>query len=243
MVNSTIQSGIKIMSAISLCSLIGISTADALQIKPLKDNQTAFVTISSSEQSRLFVQGDRIRAVRGLEGAYDLKKDEEAGDIYIQPAPLYQHQAFNLFIATEQGHAYTVLASPLAIPAETIELKPLSPSILKAEQWETASPYAETLIHLIRSMVTATHPAGYAVIPMGCRKKMALSKGLTLQLRVIYRGKHLQGEVVSIQNTSKNTVLLTPTNVYQPNLLAVGWEKNSLQPNEVIRLYRVVAHD
>jgi len=215
----------------------------AIQIKPVKDNRTVLVNISSKEQSRLFVYNDRISAVRGLDGAYDIKKDEKQGDIYIKPSSYYQHKAFNLFITTEAGHTYNVLATPLDIPAETIELKPLSPSHIIASRWEKNSPFAETIINLINAMVNEANPDGYAVVSLGKVKPKRLSNCLTMQLLTLYQGDQLQGEIWLIKNESKVNVRIRPRDFYQDNVLGASIQNEELKPNAKALLYRVVGND
>src|SRR5574338_1635389 len=113
-----------------LVYFLGWTGVFALQIKAVKDNMTVPVKISARELSRVFVENDRIQSTRGLNGAYELTKDEKSGSIYVKPTPFYANKAFNLFITIEYGHTYNLLLTPLNIPAENIELKPLSPSII-----------------------------------------------------------------------------------------------------------------
>ncbi|MHB1948475.1 MAG: type-F conjugative transfer system secretin TraK [Gammaproteobacteria bacterium] len=219
------------------------TSAEALQIKPIKDNRNVLVKVSSKEQSRIFVYHDRISVVRGIDGAYDLKKDDKQGDIYIQPSVYYQHKAFNLFITTEQGHTYNLLATPLDIPAETIELKPLSPSHLLAEHWEKNSPYSQTIINLINSMVNEENPDGYAVVNVGKVKPKKILNCLTMRLETVYRGGKLQGEIWVIKNEGKLSTYIHPRDFYQDNVLAVSVQNEKLDQGCETLLYRVVSHD
>lgn len=218
-------------------------SASAMQVKSIKDNQTALIKVSAKEQSRIFVKGDRISVVRGLDGAYDLKKDDKLGDIYIQPTPYFQHKAFNLFVTTEQGRTFNLLASPLDIPAETIELKPLSPSLALAQHWEKNSPYSQTLMNLINAMVNGENPEGYAVINIGKIKPKKLSNCITMQLLTVYRGNHLQGEIWRIKNDSKSSTYVHPRDFYQDNVLAASLKDELLNPQNETLLYRVVNYD
>lgn len=215
----------------------------AIQVKPIKDNGNVFVKIAAKEQSRIFVDHDRIVAVRGLDGAYDLKKDETLGDIYIQPTQFYQDKAFNLFITTEQGHTYNVLATPLNIPAETIELKPLSPSHPVASRWERNSPYSETIIHLIQDMTNAKNPEGYAVLNMGKVKPKKLTNGITMRLLTIYRGDKLHGEVWLIKNEKMQDSYVIPRTFYQSNVLGAAIQNERLPANAETLLFRVVSDE
>jgi type-F conjugative transfer system secretin TraK len=215
----------------------------ALQIKPVKDNRTVLVKISAKEQSRIFVYNDRVLSVRGLDGAYDLKKDEKQGDIYIKPSFYFQHKAFTLFITTEQGHTYNVLATPFNIPAETIELKPLSPSRIIASRWEKNSPFAQTIINLINAMVNEINPDGYAVVNLGKVKPKRLSNCLTMRLLTLYQGDQLQGEIWLVKNESRVNVRVRPRDFYQDKVVGASIQNEELKPNGETLLYRVVGYD
>ncbi len=217
--------------------------AFALQVKSIQDNKSVLIKISAKEQSRIFVYHDRIAVVRGLEGAYDLKKDDKLGDIYIQPTPYYQQRSFNLFITTEQGHTYNLLVMPLDVPSETIELKPLSPSHLIASRWEKNSPYAETIIQLINAMVNDVNPDGYAVMNLGKVKPKKISNCLTMRLLTLYRGDKLQGEIWLVKNEGKTFTYLRSSDFYQGNVLGVSIQNEGLLPFAETYLYRVVRYD
>ncbi len=231
----------KVSQLIFLVSLMGFNTADALQIKSVKDNQTVLVTISSSEPSRIFVLGDRISKTRGMDGMYDLKKDEGLGEIFIQPSQNALHRTFNLFLTTEQGHQYTLRLNPLNIPAETIELKPLSPAALVADHWEKNSPYSDVLIHLMQAMKNQIKPEGYAVISLAPVKSKKLSPCLTMQLLTLYRGNHLQGEIWKIKNEGRGIVRLNPRQFYVEDTRALSLTDESLECGAETLLYRVVS--
>jgi len=215
----------------------------ALQVKSIKDNRSVLVKIAAKEQSRIFVYQDRISSVRGLDGAYDLKKDEKLGDIYIQPTAYYQNKAFNLFITTEQGHTYNILATPLNIPSETIELKPISPSHLIASRWEKNSPYSQTIINLINSMANETNPDGYAVINLGKVKPKKLSDCLTMRLLTLYRGDKLQGEIWLVKNEGRIFTHIRPRDFYQDNVLGASIQNEELSVHAETLLYRVVSNE
>ena len=162
--------------------------------------------------------------------------------MFIQPSPNFQHKPFNLFVTTEQGHHYTLLLNPMSVPAETIELKPLSPSVLLASRWERSSPYSEVLIDLMRDMTNDTKPEGYAVSDLGKVKPKKLSHGLTMQLLRIYRGNHLEGEIWKLTNEGKETLRLHPRQFYADDVRAVSLVTESLGVDDETILYRVVSH-
>jgi len=230
------------MSLIGIVCVLSVWAAHAAQIKAAKDNQTILVNISAKQPTRIFVLGDRIIKTYGIEGAYEINKDENKGEIFVQPTLAYQQKTISLFIATEHGHSYTLSLIPTDSPAENIELKPISPARQYANRWERNSPYVQTLINLINAMVEEKRPEGYAVIDMGEGKARKLSSGLTLQLLTIYRGDHLQSEIWLLKNCSKKTRLLHAKEFSQKNTRAISFEDEVVESGDEIYLYRVVDH-
>ena len=215
--------------------------AFALQVKHVKDNQTVSAKISTKELSRIFVSNDRIQATRGINGAYELMKDEQQGMVFIKPTAFYGNRPFNLFVTTEHGHTYNLLLIPMNIPAESIQLKPMSPTIRLAERWEKNSPYVDMLIQLMNSMVNEKRPDGYAVIPV--EGKTYRFPEFTMQLVTVYKGNHLQGEIWCIKNCTKKSLYLKPNQFFQSNTRAIALESEKLTAGEETYLYKVNNHD
>jgi len=215
--------------------------AFALQVKPVKDNQTISAKISTKELSRIFVSNDRIQATRGISGAYELMKDEQQGMVFIKPTAFYGNRSFNLFVTTEHGHTYNLLLIPMNIPAESIQLKPMSPTIRLAERWEKNSPYVDMLIQLMNSMVNEKRPDGYVVVPV--QGKIYRFPEFTMQLVTVYKGSHLQGEIWCIKNCTKKSLYLKPNQFFQSNTRAIALEDETLAVGEETYLYKVNNHD
>jgi type-F conjugative transfer system secretin TraK len=230
----------KLLITIFILNIICFSTAFALQIKPVKDNDRVVATISVRELSRIFVSGDRIQSTRGLNGAYELIKDEQQGSIFIKPTSYYGQRAFNLFITTELGHTYNLFFAPKNIPAETIELKPLSPSPYLASRWEKNSPYIETITQLMNFMANDAKPEGYAVIQLEKIKPKRLSNGTTMQLITLYRGTHLRGEIWLLTNPNRQTLHLRLRDFFQDKARAISLENETLHCGDKTYLYRIV---
>lgn len=222
------------------CAILGFHNSYALQVKTVKDNQTIFAKISSKQLSQIFVNGDRILSVRGIEGAYQLTKDESKGAIFIKPTPYFEHRTINIFILTEDGHSYTLLLNPMDIPSENIELKPLSPSKKLAEHWEKNSPYTELVMNILNDMVNQRKPEGYAVISLGKVKPKKLTSGITMQLLTLYKGSQLQGEIWKLKNDCKTTIEIEPKDFYQDDIRAISVVDEKLRAGDETILYRVV---
>ncbi|MCE3237365.1 MAG: hypothetical protein K0R24_346 [Gammaproteobacteria bacterium] len=214
----------------------------ALQMKLVQDNQTVFAKISSKQLSQIFVTDDRILSVRGVEGEYQLTKDEQRGVIFIRAVPSSERHIITLLISTEKEHSYTVLLAPLDIPSETIELRPLSPAKKIAEHWEKNSPYTELLVTLLYDMVNEIKPEGYAVISLSEGRTKKLAAGVTMRLMTLYRGNQLQGEIWKLKNESKITQIIRSKDFYQPDSRAISVLNEELHQNDETLLYRVVDH-
>jgi type-F conjugative transfer system secretin TraK len=222
------------------------SSAFALQVKAAKDNETLFYKISTKEFSRIFVSGDRIISIKGKNDSYELKEFNgkyDQGVLYLKPTPFYQRKPFSVFVTTEQGHTYTLFLNSMDIPAENIEIKPISASKRIATHWETNQSYSQLIIELMRQMVKEQQPEGYAVIPLGSVKPKKLSSGLTMQLLTVYRGSYLEGEIWRIKNNTKNLIHLLPREFYQDNVRAASLIDETLNCGDETILYRVISHE
>lgn len=229
---------------VMICVLmIGLSSeVFALQVKPIKDNQTITAHVASKELTRIFVEGDRIQQVRGIQGTYELTKDEKLGAIFIKPSVMYSKKIINLFVTTELGHTYSLLLMPIDSPSETIQLKPLSPALTVAKHWEQDSDYIEKMIQLTSYMVNKIKPEGYAVIDFPKIKFSQVPHGLTMQLMTLYRGSHVEGEIWKLKNTSCKTLHLTAKDFFNRHVRAMSLDKDLLRCHEETYLYRVVDH-
>jgi type-F conjugative transfer system secretin TraK len=193
----------------------------ALQTVSIADNQTKNITVSAHELSRIFVNGDRIQNIRGLEGAYTLTKDTTQGQIYIKPTPPYQAKPFNLFVTTEKGHNFNLFVIATGIPGQDIELKPTTPS-KEAELWEVNSEYSQLLVKLIVSMANDEIPSGYSVSYPDKKTKDVKYGCLTLKLQKRYLGKHLYGETFLIENNRNKPVSVEEKMFYQNGARAIA---------------------
>lgn len=215
----------------------------ALQTVSIADNQTKNITVSAHELSRIFVAGDRIQNVRGLEGAYILTKDNAQGQIYVKPTSPYQAKPFNLFITTEQGRNYNLLVTASAVSGQDIELKPSTPG-KEAELWEKGTEYSQLLVKLITSMINDEVPSGYLVVYPDRRTKKGIKHNqLTISLQKRYLGKYLYSEVLLVQNKSNNPINLNEVLFYQTGTRAIAFLHSVLPANGQTTLFRVMSNE
>ena len=60
-------------------------SAYAQQKVPVQEGTEVTITVSSNTLNRLAVENDRITTVKGITGQFQLDKDGETGQVFIQP--------------------------------------------------------------------------------------------------------------------------------------------------------------
>lgn len=215
----------------------------ALQIRSVVDNETTTAKISSVDVTRIFVQGDRIRSVKGVKGAYTRENDEANGEIYIQPSAEYQSRAFTILIDTEAGRHFTLLLNPISAPSETLMLVPKGVGTQRAEQFEQASPYDLTIKNLVKSMKLGDVPSGYSVTGVDDKKVYQFGHDFKVKLKTVYQGLHLRGEIYEVTSISSAPVQVDERQFYKTGARAISLDTIVIQPKSTINLYEVVSHD
>jgi type-F conjugative transfer system secretin TraK len=218
------------------------SSSYALQVKSAVNNATISANISSTDVTRIMIQGDRIQSVRGVKGAYTRENDNNSGEIYIQPTSLYQHHAFTVLINTELGRHYTLLLNPMSVPSDTLMLVSRGVNEVKAAKFENSSPYELTITHLIRDMRIGSQPEGYAVRTVNEKKRYLYGNIAYIKLKTIYQGLNLRGEIWEVTNTRSQTITLTERDFYKVGTRAISLETMDVTPHGTTYLYRVVSH-
>lgn len=225
-----------------LLSLCLTQNSLALQSVSIADNQTKHISVSTHELSRIFVKGDRIQNVRGLEGAYLLTKDEVQGQIFIKPTPPYQAKPFNLFVSTEKGHNFNLLVIATEAPGQDIEIKPSTPN-KEAETWEKGSDYSQILVKLIVGMIKDELPPGYSVVYPDKKTKEVNYGEVTVKLIRRYVGKGLYGEELLVKSTCKNPLNLSEERFYHKGVRAISILNSTLPVNGETILYRIMNNE
>lgn len=223
-------------------ALMSVS-ASAQQHFTVKDNQTVTTKISSLGMTRIVVKDDRIQSARGVEGTYQLTKDEAQGAIFIKPMITTPGSHFNVYVTTESGRSFNLFLHPADMPAQAIELQPLSPVKHKIERWERSLPYTSLVVQLLSNMMNDERPEGYAVVHVEKPIIKKLPSGLTMQRVTLYAGNHLEGEVWCIKNMTNHPIALDNQMFYQSTTRALAWMDDTVLPGQTTYLYQVVSHD
>ncbi len=226
------------------CSLMLLNSGSvfALQIKSALDNETVTAKVSSLDVTRILVQGDRIKSVKGAKGTYTHQNDEASGEIYIQPTSPYQDRAFTVLIDTEKGRHFTLLLNPVAVPSDTLMIVPKGVGNQEAMRFETTSDYELTLTHLIRDMSNGVQPDGYLVSEVNPKKTYAIGNVATLKLKTVYQGLKYRGEIYELSNTQSFPITLDERQFYKAGTLAITLENKTIAPHAKTRVIRVVSY-
>ncbi len=225
-----------------IISLLFVTETLATQIKGVIDNETLSVKISSLDVTRILVQGDRIKSLKGIRGAYTRENDENNGEVYLQPSPLYQNSAFTVLIETERGRHFTLLLTPVAVPGGTLMLVPKGVGRQKAARFEQLSDYQLTLSHLIRAMATDTVPDGYSISEVSSKKVFVLGKHVTLRLKTVYQGLNFQGQIYELTNNQSFPITLDERDFFKTGTRAISLESTIVAPHRKIKVLRVLSY-
>lgn len=211
-------------------------SAYAQQKVPVTDGTEVSVTVSANTLNRLAVENDRITTVKGITGQFQLDKDTELGQVFIQPIATDKQELIHLFLLTEKGHTYPLSLSLQEGPAESILLMPVEQ---KSTLWEQSSSY-ETLIRtVIQAMHNQTALEGFAV--ENAKKRLSvpnLKHATVIQLQT-YKGTQLAAFVLEVRNTSKAEMTLTESLFYRKGIRAVSIVNPILSPGSKTQVYVV----
>jgi conjugal transfer pilus assembly protein TraK len=229
--------------------LLLTSPSYALQIKTAIDNEPISANIASQELSRIFIDGDRIASVTGVNGTYLLQNDEQQGAIFIKPTFSYltqrkanaaQSQTLNIFVATESGHNFILELRPQNIPAETIMLKPKY-AAKKALTDNTAPSYQQSLVRLITAMINHAVPNEYTVNYFEPAKKPQYTiEKAELYLTSVYKGEELRGEIYHLINKGKEELQINEQQFAFPHVHAVAIYDRTVSAQGETYLYLIV---
>jgi type-F conjugative transfer system secretin TraK len=235
----------KIIQLLSIFFLFS-SESGALQVYPVRNHQTVSAKIAAFDLTRVFIAGDRIESVRGLDGAYQMIRDEKAGAIFIRPQTLFQHQQFSIFLATEQGNDYTLVVTPVATRADNIELKPKASDIDNTENHEvrdeikTPMPWVQTLVADTRAMTRNELPEGWVRIENKNLNEKHPAHNVAMRPQQFWEGDGMRAEIWTINNTGKSIVTLHPRAFWQSSVVSASLSREKLKPGESVSLYRLM---
>jgi len=189
---------------LSIASVLFCAFVAAQQQIPVQEGTEVSITVSSNTLNRLAVENDRIMTVKGITGQFQLDKDGESGQVFIQPIATDKQELIHLFLLTEKGHTYPLSLALHEGPAESILLMPIES---EPTQWEQSSNYETLLRTLVQAMHNQTALEGFVLNKVKAR--VPTIKDAKVTYLQTYTGTQLQGHILEVTNACKEELILT----------------------------------
>ena len=225
-----------IYAALLIIPMLAPHTANALQVVTPTEGEAMFVNIAQGELNVIQFPFSGIRAYTSST-KIDIKVQSKEVLVQLTDPSLTKPQ--EVFFATPYG-TYLLMLTPKSIPAETIIVKINKVQMEEAREWEKDSDYNTRLKELIKNLYTGNPPNGYAL----STEKIDVSvwEGIEQTITITMVGAGLIGEVHSVSNHSKETVIIQESEFYKEGILAVSLTAHELRPGAKEQLYIVRRH-
>jgi len=218
------------------------STAKAGQEYYVQDGDLVHASITKNGLSRISLQEDRIKSIKGLSGDYALDKDDLRGDIYIKPQPSIKENTISLYLTSEKGKTYQLELVIDAKSEQTVQ-------IINIDKQERSggkklglnkSYDDEQVISLIKAAYNKERIKGYAVKEIEKPNKKKIEKGFLMFIDKQYSGKNYQMDVLRVENNSKFGKTLSEQNfMVGENVVAVAADTLYLPSKSYTNVYVV----
>lgn len=227
------------MSKMAVLLLAFISlVCEAQQKVPVEEGAETTVIVATKVLNRIAVEHDRILTVKGVSGQFELDKDTELGQVFLKPIATENEERIHLFLMTEKGHTYPLSLTLKDVEAQSILLMPLEDGL--GAEWEQSSFYEQRLRTFVQAM--ANHKEGQGIVQDNPKKVKSLLpkiKGVHLKLLEAYHGHQLEGLVLEVSNTGKETLYLTEQDFMEPGVRAICLLNPVVPAKGKTRVYKV----
>lgn len=227
----------KTVIKISMLTLFLIPTVHAKLSLPIKPDETVHVEVAAQRYNRLFVKGERIQAVRGVSGEYELEKDEASGEVYLKIKEEVA-EPVALFIITEKAHHYQLLLTSDEEADAVVELVPVvspPPAPMPVPQDAT-----QPLIDFV-AMGFNSKPSTLVMTAIQSPREQYIQDALVLIPQQQFSNAHYQGVLYQVTNRSDKPHLLQGDYFHSQGVVAVGMPRTVLNPQASTRVLVVQA--
>lgn len=218
-----------------LCLLPSMSWG--LQTITTNNHEKTSIEVSQEGFNRIFIEGDRIQAVKGNTDQYRLQSDEQLGEIYIKPSI---HESFHVFISTEKRKTLQLVFNPTEIEPDTIQIVIAEPEGLSLEESDPIKTSWMEIINAIRKGETSINSK---VRNITTSKYKPLQMGLHSRIVQLIESKNWQAEIYRLKNSSNHAINTSPHDFHTKNTMAIFLTQNTIHPQQEVTLYKVVKHD
>lgn len=152
------------LSLIAVSMVPGLALAD--QVARVKPDGVVRGFISTTEQTRIHVQGDRIRRFLAPPDGFDVVNDEKTGDVFLSPQPVERGRGETAtFLITEKGHTVQLRLKPQKKPAEQVMITIEdggAPAPVERRAVRNA-PYVDEIVDFVGFVIRGEQPRGVEV--------------------------------------------------------------------------------
>ncbi len=228
---------------IIILALLAANIAHAKHQVPAHMDETISLKIAENTYNRLFIKGERIQVVRGLENDYDLEKDEVNGEIYIRIKKVNEGEPVSLFLTTEQAQNYHVLLTPDSFAEPVIELVPEMFSEKQTEILEKniQEDPVQRLINFVLMGLHKNTQEKLHIESINNSTEQYLYDSFVLRQQALVSDEHYKGMIYEVFNRSDEVHPLRGDYFYTDNAIAVGLQEIMLEPKTSTRVF-VVSH-
>jgi hypothetical protein len=202
------------------------------------------IPIAQSALTRIYVEGDRIHQVFGLEGAYILETEEETGQIFIKPVDENPATPFALTILTEDGVTQDLWLKPVAGPVEAVGLRQGKKKGKVAHLGGQgpgglqASSYAQEILEIIKRALNDQEGLYFEPLDEDRVPEIRLTGIEVKGIRSLQDDQYII-RIFEVKNDAFSPIPLELQEFQQPEDVAVGLNKKKLRPQERATLVRV----
>lgn len=210
------------------------------------DKRTVEVTVSSTQQNVLAIEGRRITSVIPSSAA-DLvyQKDQGQGVLYFALADSFKTGTVSVFVNDDQNVRYKLILVPRSVGSEEIILKPgKNETAQGADSSRKEQSYIFQIKELVYHMASdASNPSPEndedGITRTVVNSQVTLWKEANLVLLRRYDSGNMLGETYQITNTSNSTLNLAEQEFYRKSVAGVAIENLVLAPGDLTLVYVV----
>jgi len=228
----------KLNKSLIIASVLA-SPCDAVQIIPIKDHETSEIEVSTSEHTRISVEGDRISQLFGLDRRLSFEVDELNGQVFITPSPDLKGSSILITITTEKGLTHDLRIKPTQNMADAILLRPKSQQSEGRVVSESHS-YENTLLEFVKAYSQGKDQKSYRFIPLEDKIVDRLSPELELVISSEIHSPQFVGKICQIKNTGDYPLLISPHHFAKYQSLAISFTKRDLKPSDQVEVLLIL---
>ena len=201
------------------------------------DGQAIKIQASMNDLTRIKIKNGKVASVWGSAGDLDFKVEKAVGEIYLRPLNLGV-SALSFFLKDSFNNTYTIVASLKKIPAQTVEIAPLTQSNRQLEKKYQSMPLVKRLKALFKAMALGQSDQ-FSLEKMD--QKISWWQEGKLSQIATYLDQDLVGEIFLLENTSKNPMRMQEEEFLplKSGVMAVAIAKSSLETGEQTKIFVV----